>query len=252
MKSPATIYIILGIFLILGVTITGCTDSSDTAASGTSDTTAPTTTIISMYTAGDIVRSASSSQSSGWLIIDYNSAGDTYTRALVNKKEDGTWYRISTATETSARAVMEKVYSVKVSHIDGASVPVAADTTLPQEITTIATRTTTSTIVATTTSSARPGIKSTDPEEGEAGTTVRVEITGNDFLTNLTALLRHTGKDSIKATTVSRTSSSLVTATFDIPNSTTVGTWDIVVTNPNGLSGELANYFVVRGNATAE
>ena len=69
-------------------------------------------------------------------------------------------------------------------------------------------------------------------------------------MSNLTALLRQSGQTSIKATTVSWYSSKSVTATFDIPNSTKVGPWDIVVTNPNGLSGELANYFTIRGNET--
>jgi hypothetical protein len=41
-----------------------------------------------------------------------------------------------------------------------------------------------------------------------------------------------------------------VTCTFDIPASAKVGAWDIVLTNPRGLSGEIANYFMVRGNAT--
>jgi hypothetical protein len=41
-----------------------------------------------------------------------------------------------------------------------------------------------------------------------------------------------------------------VTCTFELSNTTRVGTWDIVVTNPNGLSGEYTNYFTVRGNGT--
>jgi hypothetical protein len=69
-------------------------------------------------------------------------------------------------------------------------------------------------------------------------------------VSNLTALLRREGETSIKATTVTWSSSSIMTATFDIPNTTTVGPWDIVVTNPDGQSGEFTNYFTVHGNKT--
>jgi hypothetical protein len=64
--------------------------------------------------------------------------------------------------------------------------------------------------------------------------------------------LRRSGEDSITATTVKFYSSSSVKCTFDIPNSTKVGSWDIVITNPNGLSGEFTNYFTIHGNKTAD
>jgi len=88
------------------------------------------------------------------------------------------------------------------------------------------------------------------PEQGEAGTAVVTEITGSNFVSDLKAELRHSGEKNIKASKVSWYSSSSVTCTFELSNTTRVGTWDIVVTNPNGLSGEYTNYFTVRGNGT--
>jgi hypothetical protein len=252
MKHFTKIFIILGIFLIIGVSMSGCSDSSDqTASAGTPASVAATTTAGPLYTAGDIVRSASGSDSPAWLVVSYDPAGDSYNRALIYKNSDGSYgYRVNANTEISKRATMEKVFTVKITHVEVSSVQTAAPTSLTTAATQAPAKTTTYAAAATTTSSAKPGIKSLNPEEGEAGTTVSVEITGNDFLSNTTAILRRSGETSITATTVSWYSSSSVTATFAIPNSTKVGTWDMVVTNPNGLSGELTNYFIVRGNST--
>ncbi len=151
---------------------------------------------------------------------------------------------------------MEKVYPVKIARVAVSSVPTAAPTTATTAVTVTTTRastTATSTATATTeTSTARPVIKEMVPDQGEAGTTVSTEITGSNFMANLTARLERSGETSITATKVSWSSSSIVTATFDLPNTTKVGAWDIVITNPNRLSGEYANYFTVRGNKTAD
>jgi hypothetical protein len=256
MKRSAIIFIVLSIFLIIGVSMTGCSDNSDSAASGsTSDTVAATTTTGPLFTTGDIVRSPTGGESPAWLVLSYDPAGDSYTRALIYKNTDGTWgYRVNSKTDTSQRAMMEKVFTVKITHVTVASVPTAAPTTITTAVTAIATRTTATIPVATTTatSSARPSIKAMNPEQGYAGGSVSTEITGSNFLSNLTAKLSRSGEASITAAKVAWTSSSSVTCTFDLPNTTKVGTWDIVVTNPNGLSGDLTNYFTVRGNKTAE
>jgi hypothetical protein len=254
MERSATIFIILSIFLIMGVSMTGCSDNSDSAASGsTSDTVAATTAAGPLFTAGDIVRSATGSDSPAWLVLSYDSAGDSYTRALIYQNPDGSYgYRTSPATDTAKRAVMEKVYTVKITHVAVESVPTAAPTTVTTSVTT--TKTTTAAAATTTkrSSTARPSIKEMDPDEGEAGTTVITDITGSDFESNLTAKLHHSGEDSITATKVAWYSSSSVTCTFDLPNTTKVGPWDIVVTNPNSLSGEITNYFIVHANKTAK
>jgi hypothetical protein len=250
MQRSAKMFIVFSIFLIIGVSMTGCSDSSDSAASGSLTA---ATTASPLYTAGDIVRSATGSDSPAWLVISYDSAGDSYTRALIYKKTDGSYgYRMNSKTEPTTRTVMEKIYTVKIAHVTVASVPTAAPTTVTTAVTTTATTiTTTPTATATTsTSTARPSIKAMDPEEGEAGTTISTEITGSDFVSNLTAMLRRSRETSITATKVTWISSSSVTCTFELPNTTKVGAWDIVVTNPNGRSGELTNYFVVHGNTS--
>jgi hypothetical protein len=250
MNHSAKIVLALSIFLIIGVSMTGCSDNADSAAS---TTVAATTTASTLFTAGDIVRTATGSESPAWLVVSYDSTGDSYVRALIYRNADGTWgYRVNNKTDTSLRTTMEKLYTVKIAHVSVASVPTGAPTTITTVVTNAAPRTTTTTAAATTTlSTARPSIKAMDPDEGQAGTTVSTEITGSDFVSNLTALLRHSGESSITATKVTWASASSVTCTFDLPNTTKVGPWDIVVTNPNGRSGEFTNYFTVRGNTTA-
>lgn len=254
MENQPKIILIFSIFLIIGISMTGCSDSPDPAVS---DTVAPATTAGNIYTAGDIVRSPGGVESPAWLVVSYDSADDSYTRALIYKNTDGSYgYRTNQATETTTRAILEKVYTIKITHVAVESVPTAAPATITTVVTTArtTTMTTTSTAAPTTTetSSAKPSIRKIDPEEGEAGATVIMEITGSDFMSNLTAQLRRSGEDSISATKVSRSSSSGVTCTFDLSNETKVGSWDIVITNPNGKSGELTNYFIVRGNGTED
>ena len=232
--------------------MTGCSDTADTTPA---DTIAATTTEGPLFSAGDVVRSATAAESPAWLVVSYDPATDSYTRALIYKNTDGTFgYRTSSATETSKRTMMERVYTVKITHVTVASVLTGAPTTATTAVTAMATTApATATVTATKTtmmSTAKPSIKAMAPDEGEAGTTVTTEITGSDFMANLTATLRHTGGDTISARTVSLYSSSSVTCIFDLPNSTKVGSWDIIVTNPNGLSGEYTNYFIVRGNKT--
>jgi len=254
MDNQTKILLIFNIFLIIGVSLTGCSDSSDPAVS---DTDAPPTPAGPLYSAGDIVRSAGGSESPAWLVVSYDPADDSYVRALIYKNTDGSYgYRTSKTTETTMRATMEKVYTIKITHVTVESVPTAAPITVTTTGTAAGTRTimTTSTAAVTTTatSTVKPSIKKMDPEEGEAGATVVTEITGSDFMTNLTAQLRRSGEDSISATKVSRYSSSSVTCTFELSNETKVGPWDIRITNPNGQVGELTNFFIVRGNNTVD
>lgn len=252
MERSATIFTAFCIFLIIGVSMSGCSDSPDP---GASETGVPATTAGPLYTAGDIVRSASGSESPAWLVLSYDPASDSYSRALVYKNIDGSYgYRTSPNTEMSKRTMMEKVFTVKITTVTVESIPTAAPTTVTTEITTTVTKTTTSAsaTTTTTTSTARPSIKAMAPEQGEAGTEVVTEITGSNFVSDLKAELRRSGEKSIKATEISWYSSSSVTCTFDLPNTTKVGAWDIVVTNPNGLSGEYTNYFTVRGNETED
>jgi hypothetical protein len=256
MERLTRIFLVFSIFLIIGVYMSGCSDNPD---SPPSDTIAATTAAGPLYTAGDIVRSATGTESPAWLVVSYDAAGDAYTRALIYKNTDGSYgYRTGPATEVSKRAMLERVYTIKITHIAVEGVPIGAPTTVTTAVTTIAASATTTRTPATTTSvattiksTARPSIKGMNPEEGEAGTSVTTEITGSDFVSNLTAQLRRSGEDNIQARTISWYSASSVTCIFELPNTTKVGSWDIVVTNPNGLSGEKTNYFTVHGNGTS-
>lgn len=252
MERSAIIFIIFSIFLFIGLSVSGCSDSPDPAAP---ESVVPATTAGPRYTAGDIVRSAQGSESPAWLVVSYDPVGDSYSRALIYKNVDGSYgYRTSPNTELSKRTSMEKVFTVKITSVTVGSVPTAAPTAATTAATTAVTKTTVTTSASgttTTISTARPSIKAMIPEEGEAGTAVVTEITGSDFVADLKAELRHSGEKSIKASKVSWYSSSSVTCTFELSNTTKVGTWDIVVTNPNGLSGEYTNYFTVHGNKTA-
>lgn len=254
MERFLKILIIFSFFLLMAATFSGCSDSSDTTPA---ETAAPVTTIAPLYEAGDVVRSASGSDDPAWLVLGYDAASDSYTRALIRKNADGSYgYRTNKASDTAKRSTMEKVMTVKITHVDAESIPTAAPTTAATE-TTVATTTaktataaTTSATTTATTSSARPSIKGMSPDSGEAGTKVVTEITGSGFLKDIIAELRHKGEDKINATSVSFYSDKSVTCTFVLPNTSTVGAWDIVVTNPNGLSDEYTNYFTVRGNTS--
>jgi len=252
MEHSAKMVIISSIFLITMVFMTGCSDNPD--APGSSGTVATATTTSPLFTAGDIVRSTTGSDSPAWLVLSYDSAGDSYKRALIYKNSDGSYgYRVNSNTETSDRAMMEKVYTVKIARVAVSSIPTSAPNSVTTGVTTttLTTKVTTAATTTTRQSTARPSIKDMDPDEGEAGTTVSTDITGFDFMSNLTATLRRSGEGSITASKVTWLSTSSITCTFELANTTRVGPWDIVITNPNGLSGEFTNYFTVRGNRTA-
>jgi hypothetical protein len=65
-------------------------------------------------------------------------------------------------------------------------------------------------------------------------------------------MLQHSGSTTIKASSVSWGSATLLTATFAIPNTTSAGPWNVVITNPDGqTTGSMgANYFTVREYTT--
>ncbi|MDO9324264.1 MAG: hypothetical protein Q7T80_04820, partial [Methanoregula sp.] len=108
------------VVLIAGVLIAGCTDSAPAStppAQTPAITTAPSTT--ALYVAGDIVRSPKSAAETGWLILKYDAGTDSYERAFIYRNADGTWgYRVDSRSENSGRLGLEKVNTVKVTHID--------------------------------------------------------------------------------------------------------------------------------------
>lgn len=239
MKESAEVLLTLSILLFLGAAMMGCSSSS-----GSTTTVATTaTTIAPAFSAGDIVAS-SSSPSSAWLIISYDSAKDEYTRAYIYKKTDGTWgYRMNADTETSSRATMEKVYKVKVTHVTVSSIPTAVPTTIVT--TTVTTRATTVATTATVTTAPKPSFKSMDPDEGTSGDTVDTVITGANFVETPTVKLTKSGASTITASSVSWDSATQIEATFDIPEDLSSGIWNVVITNPDGQSYTYSNEFTI-------
>jgi hypothetical protein len=251
MDKPAKILTILGIFLVICVLVTGCTNNSGSNSAATATTASiPSTTAGPLYTAGDIVGS-SSNPSSAWLIISYDSSTDAYTRAFIYKNTDGTWgYRINSNTESYPRSALEKVYKVKITHVTVSSIPTTAPTVVATPVV-ITTKTTSATVVVTTTSAGKPQFTSMIPSDGDAGSSVSVtDLLGSNFQSGATVQLTHTGSTSINATSVAVGSASHLACTFTIPSDAVAGTWDVVITNPDGQSVTYANYFNVHGSSS--
>ena len=180
MKRISGFVILVLVLLTAGTLIAGCTDS---APANNSSAQTPATTISPLnsvlYTAGDIVRSPKSAAETGWLIIRYDSASDSYERAFIYKNDDGSWgYRVDARTETLGRSVLEKVNTVKVTHVDPSLVPqkkpVVTVSAVTPVVTSSGTVSTTSSPVTTGTIAMKPQIKAIAPENGIAGTAVSI------------------------------------------------------------------------------
>jgi hypothetical protein len=247
MEHPSRILIAVCILLIAGITFSGCSDSSDSG-----DSTTPASTA-AKYSEGDIVQMASGSSTTGYLIIGYDSATDMYTRALIRKNSNGAWgYRSNADTSTIGRTEFESLFTVTAGHVTVASIPTRAPTIVVTTLPTTKVTTVRTTATTTTSTTAKPIIRSIDPEEGTAGDSVDMTITGSNFKSGAAVKLTKSGEDTITADDVSVDSSTQITCTFDIPSDTptSVG-WSVVVTNSDGKSGELANYFTVHEGDTS-
>lgn len=83
------------------------------------------------------------------------------------------------------------------------------------------------------------------PNSGVTGTTVNItNLTGTDFLLGATVNLTKSGRPDITAASVVVASSTQITCTFHLTGAVT-GQWNVVVTNPDTLSGTLTNGFTV-------
>jgi hypothetical protein len=147
---------------------------------------------------------------------------------------------------------MEKVYKIKITHVTVSSIPTAAPTSVPTTVVTT-TKSASATATVTTTSTGKPQFKSMIPSEGDAGSSVSVtDLIGSNFQSGATVQLTHTGSTSINATSVAWVSASHLTCTFAIPSDATAGSWNVVITNPDGQSVTYSNYFIVHeSTATA-
>jgi uncharacterized protein YkwD len=113
---PAPVIITLIVILFCA----GCFEPSD-------DTTQvpAVSSVQPKFVEGDIIAKTASSPDQFMLILHYDSSNGTYERAIVNKKSEGSWFRSNNQSEFIDRALMEKVYPVKVGHVSSRSqVPV--------------------------------------------------------------------------------------------------------------------------------
>jgi len=256
MKNAAKFLLIPGILLIVCILCAGCSSSTDTTDSTTPvpTTEVTSTTATALYSAGDIVKSASASSGTAWLIVSYDPAADTYTRAFVYQNTDGTWgYRMNSDTTTSERASVEKMYPVKVTSVSVSAVTIKSSAVASATTASTAAKTTTATVSTTATTTApKPTFKDMIPDEGKAGTTVSItDLVGSGFQSGASVQLTKSGSTSINATSVSLVSTSHMTCAFAIPSDTPSGTWNIVITNPDGQSVTYSNYFTIHGSTSS-
>ena len=225
MMERSRYVIILGVILVLGVFIAGCSSQPSVNTPTTAPTTAPPVT---KYVAGDIAATTSTATNSFWLIIDYDKASDQYVRALVYKNTDGSWgYRTNNNTEKFSRVTMEKVYPVKIAHVTISSIPIVTPT-VP-------------TTVPTTLSGYAPSVSNITPTSGAVGSTVTMTIAGSNFQNGATVKLVQPGYPPVTATGVSISSTS-ITCTFSL-GSLQKGYANVRVTNPDGQYGDIENVF---------
>ncbi|MFA4825523.1 MAG: IPT/TIG domain-containing protein [Methanoregula sp.] len=225
LRDGLLICAILG-FMVL---VAGCSDQS---SAGTT-TTVPTTALPeAKFVAGDIIaKSASSTDQTLYVITKYDVTTDMYTRAWIYKNTDGSWgHFINNKTEKVERVLVEKVYPVKLSHVTVSSIQIVT-TTIP-------------TTVPTTLSGSTPTVSNVSPASGAKDAVVGVTITGTNFESGATAKLTRAGYPSITATGVSVSSATSIGGTFNL-NGADEGSWNVMVTNPGGMSGTKTGAFSI-------
>jgi hypothetical protein len=242
----------LVLLLISCVFFTGCTDNSSTTNTTTQITSAPGSP---KYVTGDIVRNPA--YETAYLILGYNSSTDSYKRALIYPNADGSWgYRTNSNTDTVTRTVLEKTNTEKITNKLPSSIVIRRPTTVATTLVTMTTSTTgiaTTTTTTTTTPSptGKPTFKKIVPDFGDAGTAISItSLTGSNFQSGATVALLRADNPNITATNVNVQSPTWITCTFTPPSNATAGTWDVVITNPDGQYVSYSNIFSIHGSAT--
>lgn len=216
------------LLLVIGVLFAGCSGES---SSPPDVTPAATTSVQAKYAAGDIIaRTTAGGESQLYVIIRYDSAKDEYERAWIYKNNDGSWgHFIDSRTDRSARKIVEKVYPVSVAHVIVSSVPVVAPVI--------------ATAVPTTSSGSAPVVTAISPVSGSKEATVTVSITGTNFQAGAVPKLLQPGSPAVTATGVS-VAATKIDCTFNLFGRET-GSYNVVVTNPDGQSSTLQRAFVI-------
>lgn len=92
---------------------------------------------------------------------------------------------------------------------------------------------------------AAPSVSSIAPPAATRGTTVSItHLAGTGFLSGATVRLNRTDSTAIPATSVV-VSATQITCDFNLPAGSTVGMWDVIVTNPDMQSGALEDGFAI-------
>ncbi|MCX6691495.1 MAG: hypothetical protein NTW33_05435 [Methanoregula sp.] len=238
MRKKAEFWFLVAGLVVLFAIFAGCSGEASQA------TPVPTTTAVGpKFVAGDIIAKTASSTDSIWLIVKYDAKTDKYERAFTYKKSDGIWYRKDELTELADRAMTEKLYPAKVTHVSSISaVPVVTPTTIPV--------TTSATATATTAPLEAPTVTGITPNTGIAGTTVNITgIAGTNF--RYGALVRlGSGAATITGSGVTVVSLSNITCQFAIPSNAAPGAWNVTVINTDGQSGTLSNGFSITNTTT--
>lgn len=215
--------------IVTAILIAGCSsNSSDTV---TVTTVPPTTAPTAKYVAGDIIaRTDSGSDTQLYVITDYDTVTDKYTRAWIYKNTDGSWgHFIDSRTEKADRSLVERAYPYQVARVTVSSIPVV-------------TRTVAVATTITYTGSA-PSVKSIAPSSGVKDGSVTVTITGDNFQNGATATLIKAGESTVAGTATSVSSTS-ITTTFNL-NGKVEGKYNVRVANPDGRSDTLQNAFTI-------
>ena len=217
--------ILISLILVFGVLVSGCSDQSPV-------TPVPTTASPVKYVAGDIIaRTSSSSDQMLFVITSYEKSTDQYTRQLIYKNSDGSWgHFVSNVSEKVPRTLVESVYPVKIAHVQ-LSVILLITPTVPVTVT-------------MTASGAAPVVSGISPSYGGSNAAVSVTITGSNFQTDAKVHLTRAGYPPISTSTETVSSSSEIDCTFTFSNADK-GSYNLVVTNPDGQSGTLVGAFTI-------
>jgi len=102
--------------------------------------------------------------------------------------------------------------------------------------------------VSSTASELGPTVTGITPNSGNNTGIVSTDLTGSNFRSGATVALTKSGETAIDADNITGVTSNTLSCDFDLTGATP-GKWNVVVTNPDHQSGQLANGFTVTGNS---
>ncbi len=218
--------ILIGLFLIFGVLLAGCSDQSPTVTPVT------TTAVPVKYVAGDIIAMTSAPTDQAlYVILNYDRSTDQYTRQLLYKNADGSWgHFVNNESQKVERSLVETVYKVKISHVQISAIPVITPTVYAT--------------VTPTFSGTPPSISGISPASGANTVSLSMTVTGDNFRSGATVRLTRAGYPAIYATGVSVSSSTEIDCTFTFSNAEK-GSYNLEVTNPDGRSATREGAFTL-------